>query len=241
MTTVKSELGFSKVDGQHGDVFYGSPLALVGVFVEVVRARFRGANATGLPWRWKDDPTPDEGEENTEDAPRTLYIESQLNADPEARDMLPAVYVDKGDTRPLKLMVNNFAGVRLQDRTEGFYALTVVPITVMCLSNARAESANIADHVWFHLTACQRLIRSTFNIHEIGPIVLGQTQVYRRSEGKGDTWMTPVQFETQVAFRWITRPIAPLMQEIAMTLEARGQGDAHLGAVTTATHSARRK
>lgn len=241
MGKAESELGFAKVDGQHADVFYGSPLALVGVFVEVIRARFRGGNAEGLPWVWREDPTPDHATQNAEAGGATLYVESQLNDDPESRSHRPAVLVDKEDTRLQKFVVGNRAGVRMTDRLEGFIALGIVPISVMCLSTSRGESAQLGDHVWFHLASGQNLIRETFNIHELTPPVLGKTQPYRRSESENDTWMTPIAFEAQVMFRWITRPIAPLLQEVRSTLTVRGDGDAVLGAITTASYSKRRR
>jgi hypothetical protein len=240
MSSVQSDGGFPKVEGQAPDVFYGSPLALVGLFTEVIRARFRGSN-NHTPWIWLEDPTPEDSEQNTPEAPRRLYVESQLSDDPEARTFNPAVLVDKEETRLLKPVVGNRAGLRLTDRLEGFFALAVIPMSVICLSTQRGESANLADHVWMHITACQNLVRSTFGIHEISPATLGRTQVFRRTEGTPDRWNTPIMFEVQIAFRWLTRPIAPLLQEVHTKLELAGNGDSGAGAIRLAQISTRRR
>ena len=129
MSTAKAEITeYPKVSGQSVDVVEGSPLALIGVFVEIVRARFRGRNV-GLPWLWKNDPTPEEWEENTPEKPHLIYIESQFQDNNESRNYRPAIFVGKGDTRPSKIILGHRAGIHRPTRLEGFFCLASVQST----------------------------------------------------------------------------------------------------------------
>lgn len=224
MSQVKSDGEFPRVEGQAPDVFYGSPLAVIAMFVEVIRARFRGEN-DGTPWLWREDPTPLANEQNEPGAPRTLYIESDLSDDPDARDFDPSITVGKEETRLVKAVVGNFAGARNTDQLKGYWALAIIPMVVQCFSKQKGESANLADHVWMHLVATQHIVRHEFHIHEISPLVLGRTQPFRRTNDKPDRWVTPISFETQVEFRWLTRPIAPRLQEIRMKMALASGAD----------------
>jgi hypothetical protein len=240
MSRVESEDGFSKVKGQAQDIFYGSPLALIGVFVEVIRARFRGLN-NGTPWLWKDDPRPAPEETGDQGAPRSLYVESGLTDDPEARQFRPAIYVEKEETRYEKVVVGDRYGIRREDRFEAYYALTETPMTVQCVSTNKGESAVIGDHTWFHLMATKNLVRETFNIHELSNFTIGKTQPYRRSPDVDNSWSTPISFTCRVEMRWFTRPNAPLLQEIYLNLQRIGNGNPVEGALEMALYSTRRR
>lgn len=248
MTNARSDYNhLAKAQGQHPDIFYGSPLAVVGLFVEVIRARFKGDNAIALPWYWDDDPTPDPnetGEPSTETSEvtggpgmgRKIYVESAYTSNNEARNYRPAVLVDKDTTQLLKPVIGNRAAWLPKEGLEVYYAIAQIPIEVMCLSEERGESAQIADFVWFHLVACTNLIREEFGIHDISPPVIGKTTPFRRTEGNKDSsWNTPIEFNVMVEYRWKTQPIAPLLESVAINLRARGEGDAETGAIVTAT------
>lgn len=239
MSDAKSENHLPKAEGQHADIFYGSPMAIVGMFVEVVRARFKADAAEALPWRWRDDPTPDVDENNVPHAnggvPRTLYIESAFVDDPEARNYRPAILVDKGDTQLTKPVLGNRSGYIRHDGTETFYAPARIPIEIQCISEKRGESSQLADFTWFHVAACQALIRQEFRVHDISPPVAGKTEPFRRNEGNKEAWMTPISFDVMVEYRWKTRPIAPVLQSVMHTLRVRGDGDPTTGAIVTAT------
>jgi len=228
-----------KASHQLDEIRIGSPLAIVGLMLEVVRARFSPPNLdTGYVWRA--DPTPAENEESTVDSPRTLYIESAYTEDPEARDLKPAILIDKEDTALQKLVIGNRADIDRRTRRESFWAMAQIPIAISCVSGNRGESAQLADFVWMHIAASTNYIRSGFSIHEITPPVLGRTQVFRRSAGGIDAWNTPISFALQVEFLWVTEPIAPLLQQIRSSLELKGDGDATAGAIESVLKSQRR-
>jgi hypothetical protein len=228
MTDVVSEHGLAIVEGHQPDIFYGSSLALQGVFTRAIQARFSGNNQVNLPWYWDPhDPTPKSTEQGTPDSPRKLRIGSEYVENPDARNYRPAIFVDAGEAAPLKDGVANRVGQDLPSGMEIFYARTRHRMEVLVVTENRGAGMVLADHVWFHLLACRMLIRRTFNIHEMTEPVKGPTRSVRRDK---DVWQTAINFDVEVEMRWTTRPIAALLQEIKADLEFRGEGDALLGA-----------
>src|ERR1041385_5793437 len=101
--------GTPRLDGQHPDVYPGAPLALIAIFVDLVRTRFSQDNAVGLPYYWESDPTPVSTEQNTPDQPRKIYIEGQFTQYPDARDFQPAIFVERGDIVFTQIVAGNRA------------------------------------------------------------------------------------------------------------------------------------
>lgn len=244
MADVKAFKGLPKIDGQHPDIFPGSPMAIVGVFTEVIRSRFRSDNAVGMPWVWHEDPTPESDENNTPDTeengvPRSLYIESQYTENNDARNIRPAILIEKEDTQYLKLFIGNRAAVDMPTQLHIFVTHVTCNLSVLCLSNARGESSNIADVVGAFIEATRNEIRETFNIHDISPLTVGKTTVYRRGSNENETWSTPVGFNIQFKTLWRTRPIAPLLQEVKTRILQAGDGDFEKGAIEMLSTSKR--
>lgn len=206
--------GGPRVDGQHPDILPGSPLALIGVFVDIARARFRGENI-GIPWTWREDPTVLETDENTPEAPSLIYIESAYTEDPDARNRLPAIFVDRDDMTLMKGDVGHRAAIHQPTRTEAFRAYASVPMVFECAAQKRGESSNIGYFLWEYLSASTFIIREFCSVHDITPPVLGKTNVQRRLSSNIEAWVTPVTTTLLVKYMWVTKPIAPVLQEIA--------------------------
>ena len=235
---IESDEGRAKLAAQHKDIRVGSPLALIGLFVSVIRARFQPPN-DDTSYIWRSDPVPHGDETGDESAPRLLYIESGDLTDPEARDLKPAVFVTKEDTQLRQVVIGNRSDFDMHTRTERFYMQAVVPMTVNCVSDNRGESMIIGDLVWFHLVSTMNYVRSSFGLNHIAEPVLGATRLFRRSAGGTDTWATPISFAVTIEFHWITRPIAPLLKEVAAHLTVVGEGDATVGAIDVALRTTR--
>jgi hypothetical protein len=197
--------------GQQADIMPASPTAIVAVFTEIVRERFRPENE--LPWAWFDDATPLPTEDNSEDAPRKVLIEPAFSTHAEARNFRPAIYIDKGETIPEKVAIANMAGKHLPSGLTGYYTIASIPIDIEVVSDQKGESATMADTVWFYLVAGQELIKSTFNLHELTPPILGRTLPGDKDK---EEWVTHVTFTIQTHVRWATKPIAPLLQGIIL-------------------------
>jgi hypothetical protein len=203
---------------QQADVAIGSPLAIVALVTEIVRERFREGN--GLAWRWEDNPTPEPTETNDLDAPRKIVIEPAFNTGDEARNYRPAIFVDKTSTSPNKVVINNMAGKHLPSGLTGFFTLAEIPIEIECVSGVKAESATLADIVWFYILAGTEQIRKTFGIHDMSAPVLGSTGPFQQDK---EVWSTKVTFTMQVEFRWTTKPVGPLLKSILLRLKDSGE------------------
>lgn len=235
---IESDGGNARIKDQHDDIRIGSPLAILGMFVLVVRARFQAPNDdTGYIWRA--DPTPLQSEESTLDAPRTLYIESGDVADPDARDVKPAIFITKGDTQLRQVVIGNRSAIHTPTRTERFYMQAVIPITIQCISDNRGESMILGDLTWFHIASAKNYIRAEFGLNDIADPILGATQLFRYSGGSAEAYLTPVSFAVTIEFHWITRPIAPMLKEISARLATIGGGDATTGAIDLALRTNR--
>lgn len=207
-----------RMAGQHADVAVGSPLAIIAVFTEVVRERFRPGN--DLSWIWADNPTPAATEDNTEDGPRKILIEPSFNQNIEVRNFRPAIYIDKGETAAGKVAVGNFAGQQLKTGLRGFYALATTPIDIEVVSDSKGESAILGDIVWFYLLAGREQIRASFDLHELTPPILGRTVPF---DGDKNQWSTHITFEAQFNLRWTTLPISPLLTDVVARYRASGE------------------
>lgn len=206
-----------RVAGQQPDIAVGSPLAIVGLFTEIVRERFRPGN--GLAWAWSENSTPTKTEENTEDEPRKIVIEPSFNENTEVRNFRPAIYIDKGETAAGKVSIGNFVGQKLQTGLRAFYALGTVPMDIEVVSENKGESGILADITWFYILAGREQIRSTFGLHELTPPILGRTVPFEGDKGQ---WSTHITFEVQFDLRWTTLPIGPLLKDIVIKYHDSG-------------------
>jgi len=198
-----------RIAGQQADIAVGSPLALVALFTEIVRERFRPSNS--LAWVWNENSTPAKTEENTDLAPRKIVIEPAFNEHLEVRNYRPAIYIDKGETAAGKVALGNFVGQQLKTGFRAFYALGTVPMDIEVVSEAKGESAILGDLVWFYILAGREQIRASFDLHELTPPILGKTVPFEGDKGQ---WSTHISFEVQFNLRWSTLPIGPLLEDI---------------------------
>ena len=220
-----------RLSGENPDVMPGSPLAVIGLWVEALRYRFNPTPAEPLPWVWYNDlrPADDEAETPLEPdpvdqhltigSPRRLLIDSAYNVEKEARNYRPALYVGRGSVRPIKLSVNNFAGEYLPTQIKAYYCQAAMTITIECESEASGESSTIGETVWAYVLSCREIFRSTLGFHEITEPVLGETAI---SVTDKRVWVTPVQFEIQYDVRWGVKPIAPFLRDLNLKMQATG-------------------
>ncbi len=191
----------------------GSKLAVLGVFVEIIRKRFSIETVNGdFQWLWN------------EDIKLTkLAVESAFNEDKTHRNFRPAVYVDCDDQTMGRVVIGDRAGHNFKTGLEGFWNLQSVPILIECVAAKRAESAALGDVVGVFLHASSDLIQAKFGFHDMTPMTVGRTQPSPRDK---DQWITSVTFVVQFPLRWTNAPTAPLLQEIEMQIKASGADSA---------------
>lgn len=184
----------------------GSPLAIQGIFLEVIRERFKPN--CGLEWIWDPDPTLTK-----------IFIETSFNEELEARNVAPAVYVTRLQSVPVKMAVGDRAGVHLPDHLEQFKALMRVDIAIECESNDEGESTIIGDIVQFMILASQDVIEREFGFYSFTHPVLGQTIPSERDQTK---WSTQISFSVEFWIHWAQVPIAPLLQQLSQKVNITG-------------------
>ena len=193
----------------------GSPLAIQGIFLEIIRERFIEDQA--LDWVWTNDPTTTQ-----------ILIETSFNEENESRSQTPAIYITRLQSTPKKTHLGDRAGVHLPEHLEGFMALMDVALSIDCVSNDAGESSIIADIVQFMLLASQDVIQKHFGLHDIAHPVMGQTVPYPLApETK---WATPITLEVSFWVRWSQVPIAPLLQQLSNRISDR-ESDAFIQTV----------
>jgi len=194
-------------DQTHPMIVGGSPLAIIGIFVAVLRERFAPGNGPpDYPWYL---------DQNKSD----ILIESAFEEANTARGKKPAIFVDKDQSVYGKLVIGDRAGYTLRDSKDFQWTLSTVPIILDCVAGRRGESAIIGDIVQWSIHAASDAIQSTFAFHDMTPPTLGRTVPY---EGDKESWSTSVSLQVQYNVRWTTVPIAPLLQEIAMRIQQAG-------------------
>jgi hypothetical protein len=199
----------SPEDAQALSIRPGSKLAVLGVFVEVIRRRFMSSTVgEDFQWRW-----------DADIKTTRLAVESAFNEDKTHRNFRPAVYVDCDDQTMGRVVLGDRVGQNLKTGLEGFWNLQSVPILIECVAGKRAESAVLGDTVGVFLQASSDLIQGKFGFHDMTPITVGRTQPASRDK---DQWVTAVTFVAQFPQRWTNAPTAPLLRAIAVEIARSG-------------------
>lgn len=202
-----------RLPNQHADVLPGSPTALMAIFTEIVRERFRPGN--DLAWVWEGTAIPRTGDAGTAKSPRRILIEPAYSETAEIRNFRPAIYVDKGPTQPGQIVTGNFVDQHLPSGARSFYSQARIPITISIEASRKGESGTLADAVWFYIMSAVEPIRATFNFHEISPPQLGNTVLIEKDK---PGWVTQIMFAVVTNLRWTTTPISPVLQDIGTRL-----------------------
>ena len=187
-------------------IAYGSPLAIQGIFLEIIRERFKPGN--GLYISWNPDPTLS-----------GIIIETSFNEETEVRNKVPAVFINRLQTIPSKTIVGDRVGTYLPSHLEGFGAICTTGILMECVSNDEGESAIIGDIVQYMVLASQDVIQREFGFYDMSHPTLSQTTPYKRDQ---DKWSTNIEFSVQFWIRWAQVPIRPLLQQIAQRVSQKG-------------------
>lgn len=214
-----------RLEGESPNVAPGTPLALIGLWIVALRHRFTSNASEPLPWIWDPNLRPETDEDGfppPDGSPRKLFIGAAYDVEKSVRNYRPAIYVDRGDITVPKLVVDNFVGQHIPSNLKGFWTLANIPITFYCESENAGESSLIADTAWFYVLATRDIFRESFGLNDISSPSMGKTAP---TEEDKEVWVTPVSFEVQLDLRWSTKPIAPLLREIALQIEDRDSPD----------------
>lgn len=218
-----------RLDGEGADVFVGSPLAIIGLWLFAVRQRLAANLGSPMPWIWDPSYRPaddQDGNPPPDGSPRKVVVESAYNTEKAIRNYRPAVYVGRGGgaVQPLKASVDNLVGVYQPTGLRVFHCLASMPVVLECESDNAGESSALAETLWGFVLATRDIFRKDFGFHDVTEPILGDTIPGKRDK---EVWSTTVSFNVTYDQRWGTQPIAPVLQEIALQLQGRqaGTGD----------------
>lgn len=212
-------VGVVRLKDEHPDVCPGTPIAIIGLWLKALRYRFNRNEGEPLPWVWDASLRPNQNTNEVpipEGEPRKLMIEAAMNVEKAQRNYRPAIYIDRGDITTLKLHVDNRAGNQLHTGLKAFHSLANMPLTFEVEAENSGESSLIADTAWMFILSTRDIFRNTFALHEITNPVLGRTIPKMVDK---EVWVTPVSFSIQFDIRWTTRPLAPLLNDIALSVK----------------------
>lgn len=185
----------------------GSPLAIQGVFLEIIRERF--SKDANIRWTW--DPSIEISD---------ILIEASYGDEDTVRNYSPAVYITRAKTIPAKVVVGDRVGVRLKDHLEGFGTITTTGVNIDCVSNDEGESAVISDIIHYMILASQDVIEREFGFYTISPPIMESTQPFEKDQTK---FNTPINFQVQYWIRWAQVPIKPLLNNITTKIQRSGK------------------
>jgi hypothetical protein len=216
-----------RLENEGKDIAPGNPIAVIALLVTTLRTYFSYESQERLPWLWDADLRPDDLEDGgvpieENGHARKILIEPAFNVHKSSRNYRPAIYVDRGGARPLKMAVNNFVGQNFHSGRKAYHCFYEMGISIECHSDVAAESCTIGDTVSDFFLATRDVFRETIGLHELSEPLLGET---RPSKTDNEYWVTPVQFSVQYDKRWGTKPIAPLAREIELRLREADNPD----------------
>ncbi len=211
-----------RLTGESPDVFPGSPLAVIGLWVFALRERFALDVGTPMPWVWEPNLRPEDAEDGNpppDGSPRKLLIDSAYNVKKEERNYRPAIYVGRGGgpVTPNKLAIDNKAGVHFPTHLRAYWCQAQMPVVMECESSDSGESSTIAETAWAFVLSTRDIFRADFGFHEITEPSMTDTIPSKIDK---EIWTTNVQFGVSYDLRWGVTPIAPKLRDIAVRLSA---------------------
>ena len=198
-----------------------TPLAILGMLVDVVRQRFAEGvySDPTLDWVWKplDEYAPGDDD--------VIYVESGWNTNIEARTARPGIWIDIEQNVYLKAGIGHQdqMPVNIRNRLEQFYASGEAEIIIACTSTNSGESTLLGSIVQDHLQMASNIIQANFGLRDISDIVMNKTVKFVKDD---KLWDTPIQFRVKYEARWATMPVENLLN--ALTVNLRDSDDPDL-------------
>lgn len=178
-----------------------SPLALTGVFLDVLRERFNPKYDLG--WSWLPG---DEGR-----AGSTIHIEAGGNRHTEDYSRRPAIYVIRNPINYSQAVLGDRYVNRDKTGDQFFYCIAQTGFTINIEAEESGEAEMLADIVLSTLMMGSDEIERFFLFKKLGPFALSSEIRLRQDT---EVYMISVQFGLSYEVRWATYPIRPLLKEI---------------------------
>lgn len=202
-------------EGSLETLYLSTSLVIIGVFVSVLRERFKESTPMEpqLNWVWR--PITDQTD---------IFIESGYNTELEARLTRPGIWIDREQN------VYTKSGIGSQDQIsayipqglEKYHAFGETDVTIHCTSPNRGESMMLGSVVQDFVQMSSFIIERFFGFRRISDVVLNRTGPHEEDD---QLFTSPVQFRVFYETRWATRPIAALLQQMSLVLVDKDHPD----------------
>lgn len=201
-------------------ILAGSPLALLGIYLESLREYFSGVDA---PYRWSTDANSSE-----------LIVEAGKKPTVETNNPSRGVFVRRMGSVPASIGMGDRLGVDLPSGQESFIAHMTTSFRVDCVCAAEGEAELLADFVHHFLIASRKVFARQYGLHEMSMAAMGAVEPY---EFDTKYFAVALTFETTHAFRWTIVKIAPLIQQVGIRMQFRSGKDPAPGSAQEAAET----
>lgn len=195
-------------DGAQPLLRVSTPLTMLGVFIEILRNRYKEGSSIDpiLPWVW-----------SSEQATTGLFIENGWNENIEARNVRPGIWIDREQNVYGKVSIGDQDQMPVypQVRLESFYTIGEMDILIDCTAPKRGESMVIGSVTQDYLHMTSNYIQALFGLRSMTPVMLDRTVPFEKDT---KLWTSPVRFRAEYEVRWATMPIANALNEISATV-----------------------
>jgi hypothetical protein len=219
-----------RLEGENADVFPGSSLAVLGLWIYILRARFAPDTYHVLPWIWAEDLRAEDdqdGDPLPDGSPRKIQIESAYNTEKQPRDYYPSVYVGRsgGAITVQQTAVGDYVGEHRPTKYQAYHAFAGMPLTFECEAETSGEAQTIGDILWSFVLCTRQICREEFGFQAISHPVLSDVEPFERSKS---LWRVSVQFQVSFDMRWTTLPHDPVLRDVSATLRGRKNAEGYL-------------
>jgi len=180
-----------------------SPVALIGVFLAVIRERF--SESHNLPWVY----TPGDAERSD----NSITIEAGTNPLTEERNKRPAIYVVRNAVAYKQATIGDKQMVQKKSGGVVYYATAETSFTFIAESDSEGEAAQIADVVLSTLMMGSDIIEHAFRFRKLGPFALSAAM---RPVHEEPVAQIHISMGLTFDVRWATIPISPMLNEIVV-------------------------
>jgi len=207
---------------RHKTVLLKSPLDIMGMFLCCLRERFSGDSVgPDFPWVWD------------EDTNKTrVFIEVGAGDEDEAKDVRPAIYVDRSPIVFPKISIGDFVGEQRPTGLRAFYTTAQGQMVFECLSKNRGESAILGELTQSFLLMTSDLILKKYNLRDLSPLTLGSTEVWEKDDQLFNTRVT-AEFSYDV--KWSSKPVAGTLSSLNLRVQTPDANVFHDIAVSSMT------
>jgi hypothetical protein len=172
---------------------------LIGIFVGITRERFSDV-APGFPWKW--------------DVDRNLtkiFIDAGGVDTYESNDARSGIFIDRSSLVYNKLLLNDLADYNMKSGARDYLCRSSGQVAIDCVAKNRGESSQLGDMCGMHLLMSDDIFRAFYNIQDIGPISVQNTQPWEKDDR---VFVTRVTCEFSYDMSWRMKPAADRLDRI---------------------------